>query len=231
MSAFFVTAAGTDVGKTVVTSLLCRQLLAAGRKVRALKPVISGFDRGAAENSDTGLLLTAQGLEVTDREIDAASPWRFKAPLSPDMAAAREGKSIDYEQLLGFCREAIAKTDRDDVLLIEGVGGTMVPLDSSHTVRDWIAALGIPAITVTGTYLGSLSHCLTAVESLRQFGVVSAALVVSESVDGAVTPTEQAATLGRFLNGIRILTLPRLPANDDWRIAPDLTSMVRAIWA
>jgi dethiobiotin synthetase len=231
VSAFFITAADTDAGKTLVTCLLCRQLLAAGRKVRALKPVISGFDREAVAGSDTGLLLAAQGLEVTDKEIDAISPWRFKAPLSPDIAAAREGTSVEYEKLLGFCREAIAQTDRDSVLLIEGVGGTMVPLDVSHTVRDWIAALGIPAIIVTGTYLGSLSHCLTAVESLRQFGIVAAALVVSESVDGAMTPAEQAATLGRFLNGIRILTLPRLPANDDWHSAPDLTSVVRAIWA
>ena len=198
--------------------------------MRALKPVISGFDREAAAGSDTGLLLAAQGLEVTDKEIDAISPWRFKAPLSPDIAAAREGRSVEYEKLLGFCREAVAQTDRDSVLLIEGIGGTMVPLDMSHTVRDWIAALGIPAIIVTGTYLGSLSHCLTAVESLRQFGIVAAALVVSESVDGAMTPAEQAVTLGRFLNGIRSVTLPRLPANDDWHSAPDLTSVVRAIW-
>jgi dethiobiotin synthetase len=230
MSAFFVTAADTDVGKTLVTCLLCHQLVAAGRKVRALKPVISGFNRANLAISDTGQLLTAQGLEPTDKAIDAISPWRFTAALSPDIAAAREGRTIDYENLLTFCREAIAETTREDVLLIEGVGGTMVPLDETHTVRDWIAALGIPAIVVTGTYLGSLSHALTAVESLRQFGIVPAAVVVSESLDGAVTPTEQAATLGRFLNGIRILTLPRLPANDDWRSAPDLTSVVRAIW-
>jgi dethiobiotin synthetase len=102
MTALFITGSGTDVGKTFVTALLARQLRGAGRAVRALKPVVSGFDPAAAGSSDPGLLLDAAGLAVSPENLEAVAPWRFKAGLSPDMAAAREGRTIDFNALLAF---------------------------------------------------------------------------------------------------------------------------------
>ena len=144
MTTLFVTSSGTDLGKTFVTLQLIAELQAAGLRVRALKPVASGFDAAHAETSDSGLLLRALGLEVTAANLDAISPWRFAAPLSPDMAAAREQRAISWRALVELCR-----TPSDaDVTLIEGIGGVMVPLDGEHTVLDWIAALGAPALLV-----------------------------------------------------------------------------------
>ena len=218
MTALFITGSGTDVGKTFVAALLARQLRAAGRSVRALKPVVSGFDPAAAEGSDPSLLLAAAGLAVTPENLDAVAPWRFKAGLSPDMAAAREGRVIDFNALLAFCQEAIDETAEGD-LLIEGVGGVMVPLGAQHLVVDWITMLGIPAVVVTGSYLGALSHCLTAVEALSVREIPVAGVIVSESADSPVALDETAVALTRFLPKVPLLALPRLA---DFSEAPDL---------
>jgi dethiobiotin synthetase len=206
MTAVFVTSSGTGIGKTFVTQRLIGELTAAGRRVRALKPVASGFDAAQPEGSDSALLLRAQGLEVSAASLDTVSPWRFAAPLSPDMAAAREGRSIPFEALVAWCRAASAQAD---ITLIEGIGGVMVPLDAEHTVLDWIAALGAPALLVVGSYLGTLSHSLTALAALRQRDVAVAGIVVSESVDQPAPAAETVAALARFSSGVPIRLLPR----------------------
>lgn len=205
MSTIFVTSSGTGIGKTHVTCALLGELAAAGRTARALKPVASGFDLAQIDDSDTGLLLRAQGLAPTRANLDAASPWRFAAPLSPDMAAAREGRTIDFAALVAFCRAPNAA----DVTLVEGVGGVMVPLTAEHTVLDWIAALGAPALLVVGSYLGTLSHSLTAASALRTRSITLAGVVVSESLEQPVATAETAATLARFLGPTPIRVLPR----------------------
>src|SRR4029079_821594 len=119
MSAIFIPATGTDIGKTFVAAGLIRHWRAAGRTVEALKPVVTGFDPAAAAASDPGVLLTALGRAVTPAEIDSLAPWRFTAPLSPDMAARRENRPIDFDALIDFSRGAIASAK--DILLIEGI--------------------------------------------------------------------------------------------------------------
>lgn len=225
MRAFFVTASGTEVGKTVVACLLCRQLRAAGRRVRAVKPVITGFADDAPGGTDTALLLDAQGLDATPEAIAEASPWRFSAALSPDMAARREGRSIDFQGLVDFCRGL--REEAGDVLLIEGLGGVLVPLTERETVADWIAALEVPALLVTGSYLGTLSHTLSAAESLKARGVPLAAVIVSESADSPVPLAETVETLERFVTPV--LALPRLNDTEEWRAAPDLTAVLTSV--
>lgn len=206
MTAVFVTSSGTDVGKTFVTVKLIEELRAGGRRAQALKPVASGFDAAHPESSDTALLLRAQGLEVTPENLDAVSPWRFAAPLSPDMAAARERRGIPFDALVAHCRAA---SEHDGITLIEGIGGVMVPLDSRHTVLDWIAALDAPALLIVGSYLGTLSHSLTAAAALRQRGVPLLGIVVSESQVQPVPAEETAATLARFVADTPVRVLPR----------------------
>ena len=90
MTAIFVTATGTDVGKTFVTTGLIRHLRAAGRAADAIKPVVSGFNADDPADSDPAILLEALGRPLTD--IDRICRWRFAAPLAPAMAAKREGR-------------------------------------------------------------------------------------------------------------------------------------------
>lgn len=209
MSAFFVTGTGTDVGKTFVTAGLIRHWRRARRTVEALKPVVSGFDPASVAGSDPGVLLAALGRPTNQTEIERLTLWRFRAPLSPDMAAQREGRTIDFQALVDFSRSAIA--NKSDVLLIEGVGGIMVPLDRTHTVLDWMRALRLPLVLVAGSYLGSISHTLAALEVLRRHDLQVAALVVSESCGSTVPLDDAIATITRFADRITVIRLPRLP--------------------
>lgn len=209
MSRLFVTGAGTGIGKTFVTCLLLRRLRAAGHWARALKPVISGFDPADMAGSDSGLILSAMDEVADHAAVGAISPWRFSAPISPDMAAVREGREIDVGELIAFCRYA-APAETEGTLIVEGVGGVMAPLSDDETVLDWMAGLAWPVLLVCGSYLGALSHALTAAEAVRLRGLALAGLVVSESADNPVALEESAATLRRFLDPVPVIALPRL---------------------
>lgn len=221
MKRYFITASGTEIGKTFVTSLLIRQLRAKGKSAAALKPLITGYTDETAPESDTRYLLDALGLPMNAQNIAAISPWRFEAPLAPNMAAQREGRQIDLKEVVNFCNAA--RNGGEDYLLIEGVGGVMVPLDDIYTVRDWIMILQMPALLVTGSYLGSISHTLTALEALQSRGIKVAGIVVSESPASPVPLDETLETLSRFSGGVRLHGVQRLdnPGN-----AADLTYLL-----
>jgi dethiobiotin synthetase len=221
MTAYFITATGTDIGKTFVTAGLIRHLRAQGQKVSALKPVVSGFDLATAALSDPGVLLEALGEPIVPETLDRIAPWRFAAPLSPDMAAAREGKTLDYAALAGLCRETVE--GHDGTLFIEGVGGVMVPLDSRHTVLDWMAELGLPLILVTGSYLGTISHTLTALDAVARRNLRVAGLVVNESPSD-IPLDETMAVIARFAPGIAMAGLTR------HKRPPDAAAECAALW-
>jgi dethiobiotin synthetase len=208
MSAYFVTATGTDIGKTFVARGLIRALRARGRNVAALKPVMSGFEPAEAAGSDSGLLLAALGRPITPETIAKISPWRLAAPLAPDMAAARENRTLDIDELIRFCQGAVA--GEHDTLLIEGAGGVMSPINADRIVLDWIVALGLPVILVAGSYLGTISHTLTALDVIARRGLTTAALVISETPRSPVRLDETRDAIARFAPDLDIVALPRL---------------------
>jgi dethiobiotin synthetase len=210
VAAYFVTATGTDIGKTFVTAGLIRYLRESNQPVTAFKPIVSGYDSSVAETSDPAVLLSALGRAVTADEVERIAPWRFRAPLSPDLAAAREGRRVDFEKLISFSRAAIAAATGP--LFIEGVGGIMVPLDGQRTVLDWMTALDIPLLLVVGGYLGTISHTLTALDVLAQRKLTVAAIVVSESDRDTVELDDTVASITRFAGTAGVIGLPRLPA-------------------
>jgi len=205
-SAYFITAIGTDTGKTFVAEGLARAWRARGRAVRALKPVMSGYSADALAQSDAGRLLAACGEEATERNVASISKWRFAAPLSPDRAAALEGRNIDFDDLVAWCRREVLRAG--DAVLVEGIGGLMTPLDEHNTVREWIVALDLPVLLVAGTYLGAVSHTLTALAALREFGVLPAAVVINESL-GGVNAEDTLASLAPHLGDVRHFVIGR----------------------
>ena len=136
-------------------------------------------------------------------------PWRLKAPLSPDMAGRREGRTIAFAQVVEFCRETLRK--HPGMVLIEGIGGVMVPLDEHRTVLDWMSVLRLPIILVTGSYVGTISHTLTALEIMARRNLEVVAVVVSESRESAASLEDTVATIARFADAIDVIALPRLP--------------------
>lgn len=193
MTTYFVTSTGTEIGKTYLTCRLIAGLRARGVAVDALKPVVSGFDPVEAANSDAGLIVRALGREATTEAIDHVSPWRFAAPLSPDMAAEREGKRIALERVAAFCRGGAG-----DCRIIEGAGGVMSPLGRDFTNLDLIAALDVRVLLVAGTYLGTISHTLTACSALSARGRAPCAVILSDTGVNPVAPDETARTIQRF---------------------------------
>jgi dethiobiotin synthetase len=209
MSAVFITATGTDIGKTFVTAGLIRHIRGSGGAVLAVKPVVSGFDPDAWEKSDPAVLLAALGRPIALAEVEHISPWRFKAPLSPHMAGTREGRAIIFQDLVEFCRKAMA--EHRGTCVIEGVGGIMVPLDDRRTVLDLMSVLRIPVILVAGSYVGTISHTLTALEVMARRNLDLAAVVVSESEGSAASLENTVAAIAQFAGALDVVGLPRLP--------------------
>jgi dethiobiotin synthetase len=220
----FVTGTGTDVGKTFITAALVRHLRSAGKSVDAFKPVVSGFDPENIASSDLGVLLSALGRSVKSDEIDRIAPWRFAAPLSPDLAAKAEGRSVDFGALVEFSRGVAYGRG---TIFIEGVGGIMVPLDQTHTVLDWMSALRIPVLLIAGSYLGTISHTLTALHVLAQRNLDIAGVVVSESTAPGASLDETVATIARFSLPIDVMGVPRLPLGA--QPPPDVLSRVERL--
>ena len=207
MTAIFITATGTDVGKTFVVASLIRLLRQMGRTVDAIKPIVSGYDATLAAASDPGVLIGALGLPFSPEAVDRVSPWRFRAAVAPDLAARREGRSIDVDAVVAYCQGAIER--RPDILLIEGVGGIMVPLDDHRTILDVMMALRVPLMLVTGSYRGTISHTLTALDSLFRRDLNVLATIVNETPGSSVPLGDVVASIGRFTDPVIGLPRPR----------------------
>jgi dethiobiotin synthetase len=214
MRALFVAGAHTDVGKTYVACALIAAARGRGLSVEAFKPAVSGLDPADWGDSDPGRLLTALGRPLTQASLQAMSPLRFAAALSPPMAARREGQSLRLETLITLCDQARVQAHAD-LMLIEGAGGVMSPISEDATNLDLMAALGLPVVLVGGSYLGAISHTLTAAEVLRTRGLKVAALVISQDADPAAPDfAETLADVRRFSSGARVIGAPR--GGQDW---------------
>ncbi|ADG11079.1 dethiobiotin synthase [Caulobacter segnis] len=179
MKAFFVAGTGTDLGKTHVGCALLEAARARGLSADAFKPVVSGFDPEAPETSDPARLAAALGRPNAWSEV---SPRRYRAPLAPNLAARLEGDVLRMDDLVGDCRAWLAGRNVD-LALVEGAGGVMSPMTDDATNLDLMSALALPVLLVAGSYLGTASHLLTALEVVRARRLTVATIVVSESLD------------------------------------------------
>jgi len=193
MTQYFITATGTDIGKTYITCSLIKSLIARNISVLGLKPIISGWE-DYNDETDTCRILAAMGRPFFPDDIDTISPWRFAAPLSPDMAAAKEGREINFDTVVKFCNSAKALSEH---LIIEGVGGVMVPINKEKTFLDLMQEVNLPAILVTGSYLGTISHTLTAINALKSRNIDIHKIIINES-EGGVDLQDTKNTLLNF---------------------------------
>jgi dethiobiotin synthetase len=203
MSALFVAGTGTDIGKTHVACALIRALRARSVAVDAFKPVVSGFDPADPSASDPARLAKALGDPAA---LPRISPRRYLAPLAPNLAARLEGDVLRLDNLVADCRAAMA--GEHDLMLVEGAGGVMSPLTDEATNLDLIATLDLPVLLIAGSYLGTISHVLTALVALRARAAKIAAIVMSESLD-APDLVQTADALRTFERETPIFLAPR----------------------
>jgi dethiobiotin synthetase len=124
------------------------------------------------------------------------------------MASAKEGKKIALAELVSHCQNKILQAKlKNQIHLIEGVGGMMAPMGEQYTVIDWIQQLGIPCILVVGSYLGTLSHTLSAVAVLQMKGIDILALVINESQESHIKLEDTVDCLQSFVQPIPIFPL------------------------
>jgi dethiobiotin synthetase len=199
----FVTGTDTGIGKTLVTAALACRLKQAGAKVGVMKPVETGSGTGSSLLSDAERLKAVAG---SDDPLDIISPYRFPAPLAPLAAARQAGVTIDPDRIRASF-EALAA--RYEVLLVEGVGGVMVPMAERFNVLDLVCLLGLPVVIVGRTTLGGVNQALLTVEALRRRDIAVAGFVLNQP--SAITTLSQkqqnqaTASLVRELSGVPVL--------------------------
>lgn len=181
MRAYYVTATGTDIGKTYVACQLLKAWRERGLSVAATKPVMTGYSELELGASDCGRLLSAMGEVCAPESVSAICHTRLAPPLAPNMAMRAANIRQDYIGLLQFVRRRLRQTS--DRHLVEGAGGVMSPLTDTHLQIDLMADLGLPVLLVTAPYLGSVTHTLTALGALKTKGLTVACVIVSEPAE------------------------------------------------
>lgn len=217
MRGLFVTGTGTGVGKTVVSAALLAAMSAAGVRVRAHKPVVTGLDEPPETGWPPDHELLAGIAGMTPAEV---APLRYGPAVSPHLAAALAGERIDPADLVA---RASAPLIGQSALIVEGVGGLLVPLADEFTVRDLAAALELPVVIAASPGLGTINHTLLSIESARAAGLDVRAVVLTPWPDApGEMECSNRATIAR-LGEIDVVDLGRVqsPAAADLARAGD----------
>lgn len=170
----FITGTDTGVGKTLITGGIAYILRQQGLKVGVFKPIASGCrDQGYLISDDTEFLAMCADAPYS---LSIITPVTYKTPAAPITCVQVEKRPIDYEEIVNAYNYLCENTD---VVLVEGIGGIMVPLDTEHTVLDLAAAFDLPTVIVARPNLGTINHSLLTVQAARQFGLPVAGIVIS----------------------------------------------------
>ncbi len=166
----FLTGTDTGVGKTHTAVCLLRLARAAGLRCAGLKPICCG------DRSDAELLLAASSEGLT---IDELNPVWLRTPAAPFASALVEEVEVKPETLLEAFWEL---QKRFDFVVIEGVGGWMVPIREDYFVADLARAMGLPVVVVVLNRLGCLNHAMLTVRSIERHGLTCAGLTLNSTI-------------------------------------------------
>ena len=199
----FVTGTDTGVGKTVLTASLLHHLRLCGIHALAMKPFCSG------SRADVELLQSLQDRERSDREIN---PYYFREPVAPLVSVKKQRRHISFREIL---RRINLLAGQCDVLLVEGLGGVMVPLIVGRTLADVIARLNCDVVVVARNQLGTINHSLMTVKTLRAVGVRvnRIKIVLMNQQDEDVSARTNRSILSEWLSPVKIFAFPFFGGN------------------
>lgn len=167
MKAIFVTGTDTGVGKTVVTGLLARSLLDEGLNVITQKWIQTG-SKGFPEDIDTHLKLMGKKKSDIKKYLSFVCPYNFRFASSPHLAARLEKRRINKEKIKKSFK-FLQKTH--DFVIVEGIGGALVPYNRKRLVIDIAKELNLPVLIVAENRLGAINHVLLTVEAVKNRGM------------------------------------------------------------
>ena len=174
---YFVTGTDTNVGKTYISSALLRHFSDQGIKTIGMKPIASGCEldaQGEFMNQDVTTLIQASNLVAP---IDLVNPYRFIPAIAPHIAAEQIDVEISVDVIHSAYQQLKALTD---VIIVEGAGGFLVPINQNQTLADLALALEIPIIMVVGMRLGCINHALLTIEAIRSRGLELAGWIANQ---------------------------------------------------
>ncbi len=210
--ALFIVGTGTGVGKTVVSSLLLGFLLEKGIKISYQKWVSTGGE----VPEDLLYCLEKNNLPYSGEKLETQVPFRFLMPASPHLAAEREGRQVDPELIKTVFFQSIQE---NDLLLVEGVGGVMVPLRRDLLLCDFLAEFQMPVLIVARSGLGTINHTLLTIEALRQRKIPLLGVVFSDEEAGMDVDDPLVADNLRTIGEIgRVAVFGRLRRNAEYGI-------------
>ena len=187
MKGYFITGTDTGVGKTVVTACLATLFKSWGEDVGVMKPIETGVDPecSSSANSDARFLMEITCIQDPLEEV---CPYRLKPSASPYQAAKIEGKELDPAKILESFR---ALQSKHSMMLVEGIGGLLVPITIRYNVADLALQMGLPLIIVSRLRLGTLNHTLLTINAARQHGLEVKGVILNPSDEGELDAIEQ----------------------------------------
>ena len=199
---YFITGTDTNVGKTVVTACLLALYREQGIDTGVMKPIETGVDEKCSSeaNSDAKFLLTISG---NGDPLEEICPIRLKPTAAPLQAARITGQTLDINLILENFHRLQAKHDQ---MLVEGIGGLLVPLTANYSVSDLIKDMNLPLIIVSRTSLGTINHTLLTVKVAQKIGIKIAGVILNHSEDRPLNEIELGlASLIQELSNVPIL--------------------------
>jgi dethiobiotin synthetase len=204
MRGVFVTGTDTEVGKTVLAAAIIAAAVERGMRVAAFKPVVTGINEpeGPAWPRDHDLLAQVANAGQAPEEI---APYTYEPAVSPHLAQQLAGDDIDPDDLVA---KAQAQAERADAIVVEGVGGLLVPLAKEYLVRDFAGELSLPVVIAARPGLGTISHSLLTIEAARAVALRVQAVVMTPWPDEPSTmERSNMETIERF-GEVPVIGLP-----------------------
>jgi len=180
----FITGTDTGVGKTIVTAAVVTALTAKGINTGVMKPIVTGVGECTAGLPDPDWLTTITGLCDPP---DLIAPYRFRTAAAPLIAAARDGQAIEPARIIGAFQ---ALSARHDCVVVEGIGGVIVPITPDFFIADLARQMGLPVLIVARAGLGSINHTLLTLECLRSRGAPILGLIFNHTARPPSVPDE-----------------------------------------
>ena len=216
---FFVTGTDTDVGKTLISCALLHSFATQGKHVIGMKPVAAGCDE-SGKYEDVERLMLASNVQAEDSLIN---PYRFASAIAPHLAAQQENVVIDLQRIaVSFA----ALQGFADVVIVEGAGGFVVPLNDDEDSADLALRLGLPVVLVVGMRLGCLNHALLTAQAIAARGLTLAGWVANCADEHMAMRDENIAALRQRISAPLLGIVP-YQARPDARLAAGHLNMTR----